>query len=238
MDIVEIQKTSRKRAKRPRVSKRRRTISTQVKVKPKVRITSEIKTFDYTYSDTTPYELPLFTSITGDEDFLTADATGGMTCVNMVQTGASLSSRIGAKITVKSIRIRATITCVTASTNSIRIVLLCDKQPNGAFPVIGTIFKDNISDTTTFNSSLNSSQFSRFIVLRDLVYNFTNGNNLGKYISKMIKKKIPISYGSSNGDIGDLNTNSILLLAGTSTYTHTTDAMHIKFSTRLRYYDF
>lgn len=238
MEIVETQKTSRKRAQRPREKKRRRMFYTPRKVKQAPKVRTEIKTFDYTYSDSTPYEIPLFTSITGDDDFLTADATGGMTCINVIRQGAQDSQRIGSKITLKSIRTRATIVCTTSSTNSIRIVLLCDKQCNGAYPTISDIFQDNVSSTTTFNSSLKSSEYLRYIVLRDLVYTFTSGNNLSKVMSKIVKKKLQITFQSDDGDIGDLAHNAIYILAGSSTYTTDSDCIHIKFSTRIRYYDF
>lgn len=233
--------TSRKRPSYPqfhipRTKKRRAQAKSRKPLLPK-HVSTEIKTFDTSYTDSTPYELPEFVDITFSESFLTSDETGGGCCINEIVQGTGSSQRIGSKITIKSIRLRCTLSCATATTNSVRICLVYDKQPNLAFPTLATIFQDSTA-TTSFVSSLNMSNVRRFVVLRDSISTFNTDGPLGRYVNKLIKRKIICDYSSSDGDIGDISGGSILLLAGSSSYIHTTNAIHIKFNTRIRYYDF
>lgn len=233
----------RKRPSSTRPTKRRRSTKPRIipklhlNVVPSRRITTEIKTFDYNYLNANSYEIPLFSSMAGANAFLTGNATGGMTCINAIVLGNSALTRIGNKITIKSIRMRILIYCTTPTTNSIRVCLLVDRQPNQAFPTIDQIFQDSTTNTD-FNSSLNMGYKDRFRILRETVYSFTNNGNLGRYVSKMSRKRIPCMYITSDGDIGDLGSNSILLLIGSSNYTNTSNFFTVRFTTRIRYYDF
>jgi len=101
----------------------------------------------------------------------------GYTCLNCVEQGNGVSQRIGNKIVITSIRLRGTITpSKTADTTDygfVRVLMVYDKQTNGAAPLIGDIIS-NISTSgsfaTAFNSGIKITNRNRFVMLRDQIF--------------------------------------------------------------------
>lgn len=101
--------------------------------------------------------------------------------LNLIQAGNGSWNRVGRKVSLQSIRIRATFlhqyAPVTTTTslvgNSVRMVVVWDKQPSsGSVPTFDQIFGRTVQDGTEsclFMDSLRYDNTERFRVLRDKV---------------------------------------------------------------------
>lgn len=90
-----------------------------------------------------------------------ADTTGTVQLVNGVAVGTDFTDRIGRKIILKSVDIIGHVFPVDASTSDClcRMMLVYDKQPNGATPALAAFIN---GDST---SHLNLNNRDRFVVL-------------------------------------------------------------------------
>lgn len=102
----------------------------------------------------------------------------GTACVqalNLCQQGTGIAQRDGNKISMKSLRLRLAMifakAVVQANTTNVRVLVLYDRQPNGAYPAINTILGESLQSNTigtgTMYSNLNPNFFERFRVLMD-----------------------------------------------------------------------
>lgn len=129
---------------------------------------AEIKTID---------TLPLLKSIS---------TTAVFTLLNGVQEGAGFNNRVGRKIMMRSVRITGNVFfegggAGNSSNDYVRIMIVYDRQPNGAVPAIADILASQ-NDTTTVDSTawanLNMNNAERFYVIRDkriALQNFNGG---------------------------------------------------------------
>lgn len=111
--------------------------------------------------------------------------------VNILAAGTGSWNRIGRVIDMKSVRIRAKISCQwmvspypggtvaqppnILDSRSLRIALVYDKQPNGDLPIKSQIFQyKNFAGTETgdWNGFLSYDNMERFIILRDETWTF------------------------------------------------------------------
>jgi len=133
----------------------------------------ETKTLDVKFSGA--YAAGTYTPDTSPLQMLPVNTqTNVVQCLNLVQQGAGISQRIGNKISLKSVRIRLGF---AATANDIdtpvqaRIIVLYDRQPNGAYASSNNILSDSNQDNTIVNgiatSNLNPNFFDRFVVLKD-----------------------------------------------------------------------
>ena len=92
----------------------------------------------------------------------------GMTCLNLIQQGAGFYQRIGTKINIKSIEFYGDFKQTVDPTNVayFRYMIVYDRQPNGSYPAITDILRDNDS-ATSFNSGVSLVNRSRFAMIRD-----------------------------------------------------------------------
>jgi len=96
--------------------------------------------------------------------------------LNTVQEGAGFYNRIGRRINMKSVHITGQIVPSGNATGAgvaeyLRIMLIYDRQPNGALPgatdVLADYGQDGNTSTTAF-SHINMNNVERFAVLRDM----------------------------------------------------------------------
>ena len=199
----------------------------------------EIKFFDLTVADSAA-GVPEVANIVPAEPTV---AFSGLTCLNEVRQGATAYNRIGLTIAVKSISIKFCCKIAgTAPDNSIlRWLLIYDRQPNGSFPTIATILSQNISTAPQFNSGLNMANKNRFSMLRDgYVPLVLNVDNEVDQISEYVKGRWTVEYKADSGNIGDIATGAIFLIAFVDTAGHHTAANLIdmyNIQSRIRYYD-
>ncbi|AUM61710.1 capsid [uncultured virus] len=105
---------------------------------------------------------------------LRLDTTGSVICLNLITAGSSFFNRIGRKIQMKTIRFTGFVQPVNATQylygDMARILLVYDRQPNGALPPITAILEDteqNGTNTTNCLSGVNLNNKERFLVIMD-----------------------------------------------------------------------
>ena len=93
--------------------------------------------------------------------------------LNAVQTGAAFYNRVGARVEGKSLHIRGYIRNISTSTTDDvgRLLVVYDRQPNGAFPNITDVIQARDQTGATSNtgvSPVNLDQRDRIVILRGL----------------------------------------------------------------------
>lgn len=171
----------------------------------------------------------------------------GYTCINCCSQGNGISQRIGNKIVIRNIRIKGAIEANDAQdltdTGNVRLVIVYDKQTNGAAPAYTNILEsiDTAGGTSTmFNSSIKISNKNRFVVLRDEVFSFDGVGGKGTYhFDYFIKKKLEVVFSStaSPPTVANISTGAIYLLvfAETDAFTHVPIIRDV--NVRMRYDD-
>ncbi len=182
-----------------------------------------------------------------DDASIAAGATITEDSCNVIAQGTTESTRLGRKITVKSINWRFSMILAAAPNRAdpvdgetIRVILYLDKQANGATAVTTEILES--ADYQSFNNLANKS---RFRTLMDRTYEIhhdlaqTDGTNTGSYPEKQVndsffkKCNIPIEYDNTatDGSIATIRSNNIgvLLLAKNGT-TSFDSKMRLRFS--------
>lgn len=169
--------------------------------------------------------------------FTTAGAVN--TNLNVIPLSTTESGRIGRKITIKSIHIRGDIihnpiSAVTAS-NLVRIIVIQDKQANGATFAVG--------DYLASANPLGHRQLSntdRFRMLGDTTISLTSQAAESAGYGEVRKKytfykkcNIDVEYNGSNGVIAEQRSNSVAILMIADTGAVTT----FSYNARIRYSD-
>lgn len=130
----------------------------------------EIKTVDHTFEGglNTPYNPDVLA-----KGVLNINTTAAMQAL-MIQQGTGSFQRVGNQCQLKSIRLRFRLFPTNAPevlSSMARMMLIYDKQPNGAYPTTATILA-NINEAGTTSAfdpeaNLNVANMDRFIVLMD-----------------------------------------------------------------------
>lgn len=159
--------------------------------------------------------------------------------------GSKISERIGDRITVRSIQLRAI--CYIANQTSsvpipdiIRVAVIHDRQCNGALPLASDIYS---GATPTILSFLDPDHFGRFSVLRNEIIPLSppaaagatatyiwSGQNV--ILDWYIPCSIELRFKGSTGVIGDLTRSNIVL----ATCSNIAQAQ-ISYHFRCRYFD-
>jgi hypothetical protein len=177
----------------------------------------------------------LINNVVGTEP---AAAYTGMTEINVVRQDGTVSGRVGNKIVIKSISIRfgLSTTVIAGAIASFRMLLIYDKQPNGAFPAIGDIIMDQPAALTTSLSSINIANKSRFQFIRDNFVTINAGGDQCRIVHTYAKGRWETEYGGNVGSIADFRTGSILLLIFYSFQVVGNCSIN-QMQSRIRYYD-
>lgn len=102
--------------------------------------------------------------------------------LNGIQTGAAFFNRVGSRIEMKNLHIRGALrpSATNGENTSARMIILYDRQPTGALPVITDILlsRDQAgATTTTGHSEINLDNRDRFVILRDLMWYLPSSTN-------------------------------------------------------------
>jgi len=174
-----------------------------------------------------------------------------------VQQGAGIANRIGNKIALKSLRIRATLELTTNGgtppPQSARFMVIYDRQVNGTYPAVNSVLSDVQTNNSVvagdFLSSINPNFYDRYIVLCDKIFIIGNGPTGGTdngptemkqfIIDEFIKLKgleVQFAGSTAGAPIADLNTGALYMIGwGDQGNGHEPYFMTVKY--RLRYYD-
>lgn len=127
---------------------------------------------------------------------------------NIILVGTSPTSRIGRKITMKSLYLRYRVVPSTdPAPSSTRILVVYDKQTNGALPVVTDILQTN-----EYNAPNNLSNMDRFITLVDII---TQLPNSAQTVSGSEYRKINLDtvFNLINGGtVADINFGGVFIL--------------------------
>lgn len=171
----------------------------------------------------------------------------GITEINNVVQGAGAYNRVGQKIVIQSVALKMNLHALCAAvggTNgylTARVMIIYDRQTNGAFPAIGDILSANITTAPNLTSGLNMARKSRFSIVADQYYDFgPNGTTTATVSIFRNRLNLETEYGAASTPavIGDIATGSLLVVvfatrAGIATnYCTFTD-----FSSRIRFND-
>lgn len=111
----------------------------------------------------------------------TTNTNGGTFPVNLIAPGNGSYNRVGRKVFLKSLRIRALLrfrTVANTTTGNVimpdcRMTVVYDKQPSGTLPTFDDIFGHTLQDgteATVYNDAVRYDNMSRFSVLKDCHY--------------------------------------------------------------------
>lgn len=173
--------------------------------------------------------------------------------LNGTQTGSGFWNRIGSKTKMKSVQIRGTITQqATALESLLRMIIVYDKQANGAFPSLGSILESRDQSggqSNTIYSNMKTESRDRFEIIRDETWRApsatytagvqTNGPNYPgvdnefefNHFIKLGSRKA--TYSASTGAVSDITTGSLFVF-----FIATQDNVwQCNWTARLRFYD-
>lgn len=172
--------------------------------------------------------------------------------LNGVATGTNFVNRIGAKTFMKSIQFKANIlNNLTTTEGVLRMLVVYDKQPNGALATIADVIESRDSAnsaTTSIYSCPKVENRDRFDIIRDKTWHSPSCTNTGGVLtnlsypsnddemefSEFIKLKKKTTYKENTAVIGAISTGSLLMFLLCS---GTTAAWSLSWSSRLRFYD-
>lgn len=105
---------------------------------------------------------------------LALNSTGTVLFLNALEVGSTFCNRVGRRVTWKSIRVMAQLgtrgAVVTAALDVARLIVVYDRQPNGALPAMSTIIQQTdqaTTNTTTALAGINMNNRDRFEVIMD-----------------------------------------------------------------------
>lgn len=154
--------------------------------------------------------------VTGHEPNDLVNGFTGIMELNCVRQGTNSYNRIGSKIFMESIEIKVPVTTTIAnSSNSpavVRYMMVYDRQPNKAFPVLNDIIAVN-DGAVSLAAGVKASNMSRFVVLFDEFFILDAAGGIGRFICEFIPINLETVYGSNGGTIADITTGSLLLVA-------------------------
>jgi len=168
---------------------------------------TEIKCFDVN-----PVGAPLavFGAVAAAEP---AVAFAGITELNCINQGATIAQRIANKVVIKSLHFKGILVGAGPNIGVARLMLIYDKQPNGAFPALTDILLDQPAGVASFNASLNIANKSRFAMIRDGFYALDAAQALIHHVSLYCKGRWECEFGANGNTIGDIRTGAVYLVA-------------------------
>lgn len=139
----------------------------------------------------------------------TSSTTATFDLLNGMAQGTTASTRVGQSVKCDGIFVRLAITINASATTSFeRVLVVMDKQANGAAPAIGSI----LNATTVVSPFVIGAQ-NRFAILMDESFALSAGGIQCVLYDKSIACSSHVEYNTgSAGTIADINTNSIYLI--------------------------
>jgi len=195
---------------------------------------------------------------TPQTDIISTTAT--FLCVNTVQEGAGFYNRIGRRITMQSLHVTGMVFTNQGVTPGsvdeyLRIMVVYDRQPNGATPAIADLLLDydNAGATSTKSfSHININNADRWQVLRDIrlqipndagnlesgeapIIDYSNRGNVNEFI-RLNGLETHYKATTNPGAIGDISSGALWVITF-GNVAAATAAYQFKWTARLRYSD-
>ncbi len=175
---------------------------------------------------------------------LEVPATGQLV---LIPQGVTESERVGRKCTIRSVQIRGVINhtpgASALSSGTAYLWLVQDLQANGAAAAASG--NGGVMTTTAAQTAhINLSESSRFRILKKWAIDMapaagatTAFNNTTKHIEFYKKCTVPLEFSSTTGAIGEIRSNNLFLLAGSSGAGVIDDLIKFSGSARVRFSD-
>lgn len=188
---------------------------------------------------------------------LTLNSTAQITCINLVQSGSGFFNRVGRRIEMQSIQVTGEVNQTETGTlynDYARILVIYDRQTNGALPSYATImasYDQSGTASTNYLSGVNPDERERFLVLMDQrlvlpscpggtgVTGATDGPAVTFNINRFIKMRNLTTHfkaDSSPAVIGDVATGSVYLI-GIGRAASGAEGWQANLNVRIRYKD-
>lgn len=164
--------------------------------------------------------------------------TGTFKDMPAMTRGTAVSERMGDQIKMTSMYYKYNVSLGTAATiNILRLMVIIDKQPNGARPLPGDILQ-NTGTNLICISPYNLANNKRFIILHDeqmsLVASATSQSITGSFYKEL---DYHTRYNTGNtGNVADIETNNLLVYI-VSNQTSVSSQPTINIYSRLRFVD-
>ena len=153
------------------------------------------------------------------------------TLINGVATGTDGTTRIGRKILMKSLQIRYI--CGSGYPQSQhRVLIVYDKQANGALPTASTVL-----DTNSFMSPMNLSNSDRFVVLVDDISDSTQSSVLNIAGKRYVKCNLEAVFSGVTSGIASIASGSIFIMVANNADPTVGITSNFYFTTRIRFID-
>jgi hypothetical protein len=185
---------------------------------------------------------------------LNLNTTAVLDAMNLVQSGSAFYQRVGRRIEMQSLHIYGFLnqTGNVAAEGFARIIVLYDRQANGAVPAYATVmanYDQSGTSTSSVYSGLNPDERERFLVLADLkittpqttstVPGSTDGTSATYKIDRYIRLSGLTTHFKADSVpavIGDIATGALLLI-GVGDKASGDEGWNAVLSWRIRYKD-
>lgn len=139
--------------------------------------------------------------------------------------------RTGSEVMFRNIYARGSVDFPDSS-NYVRLLLVVDSQPNAALPVIADMFTFPLAPLISY---IAPKALNRFRILMDKSISGGSAGPVAKSITFSRKLNFKTRYLSGGNTIGDINTNSLLLLYITDS--NVLESPQVKLAIRVTYTD-
>lgn len=192
---------------------------------------------------------------------LAMNTTGTIQALNLIQVGSSMFNRIGRKIEMRSLRLVCNINTLNVTRATIspqigRIMVIYDRQTNGANPTLTDFLQDTDQaggNSASTLSGLNMNNRERFVTIIDkktslpqgtatagvLTNVFPNGEPIPETIDEFRRLRGLTTHYKADSNpavIGDIATGGLFILAF-SDYGPGAEIFSFDYNVRLKYVD-
>jgi len=152
---------------------------------------------------------------------LAAGGSGNMILLNGTAQGTAINQRIGNRINIKSILVRACIqvpdaeVASTSFSQCVRVMIVKDRQPNGLSFAVGDLLDTSHSGSTPVTDGNSLPNRLRFKVLCDRHYVLSGASNAAEFFFNYYSKKNHVTEYNGTAvtpTVAEIRTNAIWLL--------------------------
>jgi len=167
-----------------------------------------------------------------------ANLATGMTQVSGSAQGDASYEHTGKQISMQSFQLELELAQpqTDASGSTVRVILLYDRQPNGAYPAIGDVLADN-AGAPTFNSGINIGYRQRYAVLRDAQITLNYSGPLTAHYETFIRRPLAMNFIGITNAIASLGSGAVYLIVFFNQLVGTTAPTITSVHCRTRFYD-
>jgi len=134
--------------------------------------------------------------------------------LNDIQQGTTINERLAARATCLSLQLRGLVSSQNTGICYVALLLVIDRQPQGALPPITDIF-----DQDTSFAFQRTSTRDRFSILYRKDYSVEGTSSLltdssGHPVNMLIKMRLPVAYASDDnmGTISNVKSNALYII--------------------------